>query len=73
MYEIILNAWKNGSGFVYNEFFDSLEEFITAREYVKSLDDKINFVHCDDILVTVKKEDEILDEEWLSEIYKEVD
>lgn len=66
-YEVVFKHWVDGSGFSHEETFDWLTEECTAEEYIKSLDAPIETPKNGDILVEIRKDDEILTSAWVNE------
>ena len=64
-----LKTWIAGVGFTITETFDNLEEYCSASDYIKSLDDPLDIPPDGDILVEIRDtENNKLSEAWASEV-----
>lgn len=77
MYRVEIFHWVHGSGFSHNETFEEIEEYCSAKEYIKSLDEPLPYDPSGgtDILVKIFKEeqyntDDPLSEAWVSDVYQ---
>lgn len=67
-YRVELHYWKNQQGYSHSETFDNFDDFTTAEEYAKSLDDDLTPENPDEAInveIYDNDTDELVSEYWL--------